>query len=161
MAIVIGPCWMNFCSQKLKRRATFGFNRMALRATHPKLYSMSWGLLFKIALSVADLMSLGYLGAEIWHRWPIICGVLSKISVMPTSQRQLMLLRIIFAKPLVKYSCTQPIMFLCRLLHGHEWNYFPLLTGRIVLSNKKRNLRKYSVVFFKAFSKKIVIWRTL
>ena len=25
--------------------------------------------------------------------------------------------------------------------------------GRIVLSNKKRNLRKYSVVFFKAFSK--------
>ena len=27
-------------------------------------------------------------------------------------------------------------------------NYFPLLTGRIVLSNKKRNLRKYSVVFF-------------
>ena len=26
-------------------------------------------------------------------------------------------------------------------------NYFPLLTGRIVRSNKKRNLRKYSVVF--------------
>ena len=29
-----------------------------------------------------------------------------------------------------------------------EWNYFTLLTGRIVLSNKKRNLRKYSVFFF-------------
>ena len=29
-----------------------------------------------------------------------------------------------------------------------------LLTERIVLSNKKRNLRKYSVVFFKAFKKK-------
>ena len=27
-------------------------------------------------------------------------------------------------------------------------NYFSLLTGRIVLSNEKRNLRKYSVVFF-------------
>ena len=27
------------------------------------------------------------------------------------------------------------------------WNYFPLLTGKFVLSNKKRNLRKYSVVF--------------
>ena len=47
-----------------------------------------------------------------------------------------------------------------RILHGQsrqpfEWNYFPLLTERIKLSNKKRNLRKYSVVFFfKAFSKK-------
>ena len=35
------------------------------------------------------------------------------------------------------------------------WNYFRLLTGRIVHSNKKRNLRKYSVVFFlKHFQKK-------
>ena len=38
----------------------------------------------------------------------------------------------------------------CRLLHAQprqpfEWNYIPLLTGRIILSNKKRNLRKYSV----------------
>ena len=46
----------------------------------------------------------------------------------------------------------------CRLLHGQpwqpfKWNYFPLLTGRIVLLNKKRNLRKYSVVFFKPFYK--------
>ena len=42
MAIVIGPCWTNCCSQKLKRRilATFGFNRTALRATQPKLHSM-------------------------------------------------------------------------------------------------------------------------
>ena len=30
----------------------------------------------------------------------------------------------------------------------------PLLTARIVLSNINRNLRKYSVVSFKAFSKK-------
>ena len=45
MAIVIGPCWTNFCSQKLKRRilTTFGFNRTALLATQPKLHSMfSW-----------------------------------------------------------------------------------------------------------------------
>ena len=55
---------------------------------------------------------------------------------------------------------------LCSLLHGQlrqpfEWNYFLLLTGRIVLSNKKRNLRKYSEVFFKHFPKKKDIWRTL
>ena len=47
----------------------------------------------------------------------------------------------------------------CSLLHGQPrqpfvWNYFPLLTGKIVLSNKKRNLRKYSVFFLKHFPKK-------
>ena len=44
---------------------------------------------------------------------------------------------------------------LCRLLHGQpfQWNYFPLLTGRIVLSNKNRNLSKYSVVFLSVFQK--------
>ena len=50
MAIVIGPCWTNFCSQKWKRRilATFGFSRTALRATQPKLYSMFCALFLKI-----------------------------------------------------------------------------------------------------------------
>ena len=38
----------------------------------------------------------------------LFCGVPSKISVTPTSQRQLT----IFVKPLVKYSCTQSIMCL-------------------------------------------------
>ena len=55
---------MNFCSQKLKSRilAIFGFNRMALRAAQPKLYS-------KITLSAAELMSFGSLGAVgyLWH----------------------------------------------------------------------------------------------
>ena len=68
MAIVIGPCWMNFCSQKLKRR-TFtkkGFNRTALRATQLKLHSMFCSVFLKIALSAAELISLGHLGAAIW-----------------------------------------------------------------------------------------------
>ena len=60
-------------------------------------------LLLKIALSAAELMSFGHLGAAIWHRWTIICGLPSKIGVTPTSQR-------IFVKPLVKYSCKQSIM---------------------------------------------------
>ena len=93
MAIVISPCLMNFCSQKLKRRilATFSFNRTALRATQPKLLSMFCALFLKIALSAAELMSVIYLGVAIWHRWTIICGVPFKISVTPTSQRQLTL----------------------------------------------------------------------
>ena len=45
------------------------------------------------------------------------------------------------------------------LLHGQsrqpfKWNYFPLLTGRIVLWNKKGNLRKYSDFFYLHFPKK-------
>ena len=55
---IIGPCWTNFCSQKLNRRilATLGFNRTAQRATQPKLHSMFCALVLKIALSAAELM---------------------------------------------------------------------------------------------------------
>ena len=76
MAIVIEPCWTNFCSQKLKRRilATFGFNRTVLRATQPKLYTMFCAMFLKIAISTAELILFGHLGAAIWHRWTIICG---------------------------------------------------------------------------------------
>ena len=93
MTIVIGLCWTNFSSQKLKRRilATFGFNRTALRATQPKLHSMFCALFLKIALWAAELMSFGHFRTAIWHRWTIICGVPSEISVTPTTQRQLML----------------------------------------------------------------------
>ena len=63
----------------------------APRATQPKLHSMFCALFLKIALSAAELMSFGHLGAGIWHRWTIICEVPSKISVTPTSQRQLTL----------------------------------------------------------------------
>ena len=44
----------------------------------------------------------------------------------------------------------------CMTSRGSQLNeiIFKLLTGRIVLSNKKRNFRKYSAVFFKVFSKK-------
>ena len=41
--------------------ATFGFNRMALRATLPKLHSMFCALFLKITLSAAKLMSFGLL----------------------------------------------------------------------------------------------------
>ena len=65
-----------FYSQKLKRMilATFGFNRMAQRATQPKLYSMFCALLLKIALSAAELMSFGHLGVAIWPVGPLFVG---------------------------------------------------------------------------------------
>ena len=89
IAIVIRPCWTNFCSQKLKRRilASLGFKRKALSATQPKLHSIFYALFLKIA----EVMSFDYLGAAIWHHWTIVCGVLSKLSVTPTNQRQLTL----------------------------------------------------------------------
>ena len=46
---------------------------------------------FKIALSASELMSFSYLLVAIWHSWIIICGEPSKVSVTPTSQRQLTL----------------------------------------------------------------------
>ena len=57
----------NFCSQKLKRRilATFDFNWTALSATQPKLHLMFCALFLKIALSVAELILFGHLGAAI------------------------------------------------------------------------------------------------
>ena len=50
MAIFIGPCWTDFCLQKLKRRilAIFGFNRTALRGAQSKLHSMFCALLLQI-----------------------------------------------------------------------------------------------------------------
>ena len=76
----------DFFSQKLKRRilATFGFNSTLKSATQQKLHSMFCALFLKIALSAAELMSFGHLGAAIWHCWIIICGMPSKISVTPT-----------------------------------------------------------------------------
>ena len=48
-------------------------------------------LFLKIALSAPELMLFGHLAAAIWYCLTIVCGVLSKISVTPTSQRQLTL----------------------------------------------------------------------
>ena len=83
MAIVIGPCWTNICSQKLKRMilATFGCNRTALRATQPKLHSIVgaqflisselWfdaiGLLFVGCRQARD--NWGFKGQYSWSHW--------------------------------------------------------------------------------------------
>ena len=57
----------------------------------PKLHLLFCALFLKIALSAAIVaLSFGHLGAAIWHRWTIICGVPSKIKVRSTSQRQVM-----------------------------------------------------------------------
>ena len=53
--------------------------RTAVRATQPKLHSIFCALFLKMGLSAAELMLFGQLGAAIWHRWTIICGVPSKI----------------------------------------------------------------------------------
>ena len=51
--------------ENVKILATFGFNRMALRAAQTKLHLMFCALFLKIALSAAELMSLGHLEAAI------------------------------------------------------------------------------------------------
>ena len=56
---------------ELKRRilAIFSFNRTALHATQPKLYSIFCAMFLKITLSAAELMSLGHFVAAIWHTY--------------------------------------------------------------------------------------------
>ena len=66
-------------------------------------------------------------------------------------------------KPLVKYSCTQSIMYSKIRLYDrkllHDQKLFSIINqGRIVLSNQNRNLKKYSEVFLKHYQIK-VIWR--
>ena len=62
---------------------TFGFNRTALRAEAEATLDLFCDLFLKIALSVAELMAFGHLGAAICRHWTIISGVSSKISVTP------------------------------------------------------------------------------
>ena len=59
---------------------TFGFNRTALCATQPILYSMFCALFLKIELSAADLMSFGQLRAAILTRFDyyLWCAVKEK-----------------------------------------------------------------------------------
>ena len=91
MTIVIGPCWTKFCSQKLKRRIllAFGFNRTALRAADATLDVLRPVFEDHIISRRADVVWIPR--SCDFHRWTIICGVTSKISVTPTSQRQLTL----------------------------------------------------------------------
>ena len=78
MAIVIGPCWTNFRSQKLKRRilATYGFNRT-------KLHSMFCALFLKNALSAVEMMSFGHQRARRgrYSRWRSLLGHVERIFV--------------------------------------------------------------------------------
>ena len=86
--------WCGFWSRVIIRPFFFEneqFLFTTLHATQPKLHSMFSALFLKISLSAAELMSFSHLWAAIWHRWSIICWVPSKISVTPTSQRQLTL----------------------------------------------------------------------
>ena len=57
-------------------------------AAHSKS-SLFQAIFLKIALSATELISFGHLAAAISLRWTIICEVPSKISVTPTSRRQL------------------------------------------------------------------------
>ena len=55
--------------------ATIVFNKMALSATQPKLHSMFCALFLKIALSAAELMSFGQLGAATpldYYLWGVV-----------------------------------------------------------------------------------------
>ena len=164
IAIIIGPCRTNFSLQKLKRRmlATFDFNRTALRATQPRLHSMFCVLFLKIALLAAELMPFGHLKSAIWHRWTIICGVPSKTCYPGKPETIEGNIREAIGEMQLQTMDNVLKKWTDRV--GWPWSqlaaslfiyYFPLLTGRIVLSNKKKKFEKiFSTVKYIIFQKK-------
>ena len=149
MPIVIGPCWTHFCSQKLKKRilATFGFNRTALRPTQPKLHLMFCALFLKIAFisRKADVVwpprscDLTLLDYYLWGAVKDKCYADKPETIYALKDN----IREAIGCIIIAHNryCAWKLDRSCRLLHGQprqplEWNYFPLLTGRIVLSNK-------------------------
>ena len=98
-----------------------------------------------------------------WNYFPLLTGRIGLSNTYADKPETIGVLKDIIREDIGKIQLytIDKLYRSCRLLHGQprqpfEWKYFPLLTGRIVLSNKKRNLRKYSVVVLKAFSKKKV-----
>ena len=125
----------NFCSQKLKRRilATFGFNRTALRATEQKLDLMFFFLFLKIALSAAKLMSLDY------YLWGVVkdkcCA--DKSEIIDASKDNI---REAIGEIQLHTIDNMLKNWTDRVGYCMEWNYFPLLTGRIKNFPKKKKL---------------------
>ena len=129
---------------------------------------MFYALFLKIALSAAKLMSFVHFGAAIWHHWTIICDKCyadkpETIDALKDNIRE----EIGEIQLHTIDNVLKKLNRSCRLLHGQpkkpfEWNCFPLLTGRIVLSKQKKNFKKiFSSFFFKHFPKKKTIWWTL
>ena len=151
MAIVIGACWTNFCSQKLKRRilATFGFNWTAsLDVLRPffedRIISRTADVVWPPRS--CDLTPLDY---YLWDadkdKW--YAHKPEAIDALKDNIREAIgEIQLHTINNVVK-NWTDRIGYWMASRGRHLNDHFPLLTGRIVLSNKKRNLRKYSVVF--------------
>ena len=93
-----GITWLFVCENKQGEVVTVNgdrywpmLNEFLITKIEEELHSTFCALFLKVALSSAELISFRHLGAAIWHRCAIICGVPSKVSVTPTSQRQLTL----------------------------------------------------------------------
>ena len=121
-------------------------------------------LFLKIALSSAELMSFGHLVTVIWHRWTIICGMMNdKCYADKPEAIDALKDNIHEAIGEIQLHTINNVLKNWTNRVGHavgqprqpfEWNYFPLLTERIVLSNKKKKFEKIFRSFFKAFSNK-------
>ena len=80
MAIVIGTCWTNFCAQEQDvGNIWFQRNGAAYHTAEATLDVMRPILEDRILSLTADVVW----PPGIWHRWSIICGVMSKVRVKP------------------------------------------------------------------------------
>ena len=154
MVIVIGPCWTNFCSPKLKGGfwqhlvQQDGATRHPAKATLDVLRPVFEDRFISSRADVVwpprccDLIPLHY---YLWDAVKDKCYAdkLETIDALKDKIRgavgEIQLHTIV--------NALKNWLLLGQSRQPFEWNYFPLLTGKIILSNKKRNLGKYSVVF--------------
>ena len=158
MAIVTGLCWMNFCSQKLKRKrigniwfqqgsATCHTAKATLDVLRPvfedRIISCRAVVVrppWSCDLTPLDYYLWGAVKNKCYADKPETIDALKDNIREDIGEIQLHTIMCLKIGP-----PRQPF----------EWNYFPLLTGSVVLSNKNISLRKYSVDFFKnIFQKK-------
>ena len=98
----------------------------------------------------------------IWHRRTIICGDKDKCYVDKPETIDALKDNILEAiGEMQLHTIDNMHKNWADRLGYFEWNYFPLLTGRIILSNKKKEIWENVQWFFLSIFQKKGIWRTL
>ena len=156
-AIVIDPCWTFFCSQKLRKKilATFVFNRTAKRATLDVLRPVLEEPIISRKANVAWPPRSCYLTPLdywLWSAFKDKCYV-DKPETFDTLNENIRKaigeIQLHTIDNVLK-SWTDGVSYcLCKLRQPLERRYFPLLTERILLWNKKKKFKKILSSFCK------------
>ena len=152
MAIVMGSCWTNFCSQKLKRRILATFEAEAtldiLRPVFEEhIISRRADVVWPPRGS--DMTSMDY---YLWGAVKDKCYVdkPETIDALKDNIREAIdgIQLHTIDNVLKNWIDRVDYCMASQPRQPFEWSYFPLLTGRTALSNKKQKFQKIFSSFF-------------